>query len=154
MESRGVDDFALPDYLTCPVCADMLKDPRILPCSHTLCRQCLADEYAKDRVSVSPKDASPCSVWCPLCGERSSIQSPDECPRNRAIADAVEHWLVRSVRRDECLQLLASVAAAKERMRQDSERLPLRVQDSQEELLSCYRPAQTNSLTVGGRLKV
>ena len=123
MES-GYGSVAVPEYLVCPVCQDVLKDPRILACSHTVCRQCLKDDHCED--DVSSDDSSPGGLACPLCSKRSNASSPDECPHNRAIADAVEHWRLHSIRRGQCIQLLASVAAAKDRMQQDNESVPFR----------------------------
>lgn len=31
------------DELTCPICYSIFEDPRVLPCSHTFCRNCLED---------------------------------------------------------------------------------------------------------------
>lgn len=150
MESTGAD-FALPEYLTCPVCEDVLKHPCILACSHTLCRQCLVDEHAK--TGVSPNDVSPRGLVCPLCGDQSGVSTPDECPRNRAIADAVEHWHLRNIRRDECLQLLTSVAAAKDSIQQGKARR----QDGngeQQPSHQSYLPKSNNSQKVAARQRL
>ncbi|ESN90696.1 hypothetical protein HELRODRAFT_70746 [Helobdella robusta] len=37
----------IEEDLTCPVCLDLFKEPRILPCSHSLCRKCLKDLLGK-----------------------------------------------------------------------------------------------------------
>ena len=147
MES-GYGSFTVPEYLVCPVCQDVLKDPRILACSHTICRQCLNDDHSGD--DVSSDDSSPGGLACPLCSKRSNASSPDECPHNRAIADAVEHWRLHSIRRGQCIQLLASVAAAKDRMQQDNESVPFRFSH---DVSSQEKNNGTNSTGVRERLK-
>ena len=147
MES-GYGSFAVPEYLVCPVCQGVLKDPRILACSHTICRQCLNDDHSED--DVSSDNSSPGGLACPLCSKRSNASSTDECPHNRAIADDVEHWRLHSIRRGQCIQLLASVAAAKDRMQQDNESVPF---GFSHDVSSQGKNNGTKSTTVRERLK-
>ncbi|KAK7474366.1 hypothetical protein BaRGS_00034414 [Batillaria attramentaria] len=48
------------EYLTCPLCLDTFRSPKLLPCSHTFCEACL-----KDLVSNHPSGMFP----CPSCRE-------------------------------------------------------------------------------------
>ena len=147
MES-GYDRVAVPEYLVCPVCQDVFKDPRILACSHTICLQCLKDDHSGD--DVSSDDSSPGGLACPLCSKRSNASCPDECPHNLAIADAVEHWRLHSIRRGQCIKLLASVAAAKDRMQHDNESVPFRFN---RDVLSQQKNNARNPTGVRERLK-
>ncbi|KAK7483383.1 hypothetical protein BaRGS_00025323 [Batillaria attramentaria] len=55
------------EYLTCPLCLDTFRSPKLLPCSHTFCEACL-----KDLVSSHPSGKFP----CPSC--REEIQVPQD----------------------------------------------------------------------------
>jgi len=72
----------LDELTTCPQCEQTLSDPRVLPCSHTLCLPCLQQrctstatdhKYAarviSDRTAVYRRKAS---VWC-LISEGLSV---------------------------------------------------------------------------------
>lgn len=39
--ARRLADNIQSDHLSCPICRDILTDPRMLPCEHTLCVECL-----------------------------------------------------------------------------------------------------------------
>ena len=46
--AEGVDPLSeslqkLDDELTCPVCTDHFKEPKVLPCLHYYCKTCIAD---------------------------------------------------------------------------------------------------------------
>ena len=51
--------------LFCPDCTQVIKDPRVLPCLHSLCKACI-----KKRPNGNFK--------CPVCSETTSITSPDD----------------------------------------------------------------------------
>ncbi|XP_059215135.1 nuclear factor 7, brain-like [Centropristis striata] len=74
MASRSEDD------LSCPVCHDIYRDPVILTCSHSFCRDCLQrwwrDKQAQD---------------CPVCKTTSSKQKP---PSNLALKNLCEAFLL------------------------------------------------------------
>lgn len=41
MATGNANAANLSSVLECPVCMEKFTDPRILPCGHTFCRQCL-----------------------------------------------------------------------------------------------------------------
>lgn len=49
--------------LTCPLCKSYFEDPRLLPCSHTFCQECIQD---------SIRDTSQTLV-CPQCGKKHEV---------------------------------------------------------------------------------
>ncbi|MEQ2158203.1 hypothetical protein GOODEAATRI_009858 [Goodea atripinnis] len=51
--------------LSCPICYDIFRDPVVLSCSHSFCKDCLQRWWSERR-----KDS------CPLCKEISSFRSP------------------------------------------------------------------------------
>lgn len=55
----------LAEDLNCSVCRDIFKDPAILPCSHSACKDCLAKFWEEK----GARD-------CPICGKRSSNDPP------------------------------------------------------------------------------
>ena len=56
------------DKLHCSICLDPFTDPRILPCIHTFCRDCLK-EY------VTKMSRSEQKIDCPVCRERHTLPS-------------------------------------------------------------------------------
>ncbi|XP_058488627.1 nuclear factor 7, ovary-like isoform X1 [Solea solea] len=63
--------FCSDEDLTCPVCQDIFKDPVVLSCSHSFCRNCLHSWWRE-----KPAQA------CPVCKRRSSRSEP---PSNLAL---------------------------------------------------------------------
>ena len=57
--------FSLREGVSCPVCQDILKDPRYLPCLHSFCLHCLINWH---RASGGQVDLS-----CPKCQGRSRV---------------------------------------------------------------------------------
>ena len=50
----------------CPLCSSEYKDPRVLPCTHTYCFNCIRDKLIKnDRVT------------CPKCHHEVSARAPE-----------------------------------------------------------------------------
>ncbi|XP_032426734.1 nuclear factor 7, brain-like [Xiphophorus hellerii] len=73
MASRSDDD------LCCPVCLEIFKDPVILSCSHSFCKECL-QKYWRTRTGRS----------CPLCRKRSASDAP---PFNLSLKNLCESFL-------------------------------------------------------------
>ncbi|CAF97398.1 unnamed protein product, partial [Tetraodon nigroviridis] len=63
---------ALEEDLTCSVCYSLFSDPRVLPCSHTFCKNCL------DNLLKVSNDNS--SLWRPL-------RPPLKCPNCRTLVE-------------------------------------------------------------------
>ncbi|XP_078575605.1 E3 ubiquitin-protein ligase TRIM45-like [Branchiostoma floridae x Branchiostoma japonicum] len=60
---QGSADFD-EQFLTCPVCMLHFRDPRVLPCLHTFCRECLQEWATKQQ-----------PLECPTC--RTQVSLPD-----------------------------------------------------------------------------
>ncbi|XP_045884604.1 zinc-binding protein A33-like [Micropterus dolomieu] len=73
MASRSEED------LCCPVCHDIFRDPVILSCSHSFCKDCLRSWWKQKQ---TPE--------CPVCNRRSSR---DEPPCNRVLKNLCEDFL-------------------------------------------------------------
>ncbi|XP_032425037.1 nuclear factor 7, brain-like [Xiphophorus hellerii] len=73
MASRSDDD------LCCPVCLEIFKDPVLLSCSHSFCKECL-QKYWRDKPGRE----------CPVCKRKSS---KDEPPCNLALKNLCESFL-------------------------------------------------------------
>ncbi|XP_035698704.1 tripartite motif-containing protein 2-like [Branchiostoma floridae] len=52
-------------FLTCSICMRHFQDPRVLPCLHTFCRECLQERAAKQQ-----------PLECPTC--RTQVSLPDQ----------------------------------------------------------------------------
>ncbi|XP_074493291.1 zinc-binding protein A33-like [Sebastes fasciatus] len=73
MASRSEED------LCCPVCHDVFRDPVLLPCSHSFCKDCLKNWWRKKQTRE-----------CPVC---KTISSTSEPPLNRALKNLCEDFL-------------------------------------------------------------
>ncbi|XP_062265366.1 E3 ubiquitin-protein ligase TRIM35-like [Platichthys flesus] len=73
MASRLVED------LCCPVCKDVFRDPVLLSCSHSFCRDCVKSWWREKEVKE-----------CPLCKRRSSRSEP---PGNLVLKNLCESFL-------------------------------------------------------------
>ncbi|KAM4741471.1 E3 ubiquitin-protein ligase TRIM35-like [Anableps anableps] len=69
----------LEEDLCCPVCQDVFKDPVLLSCSHSFCKECLKNWFDEDLKQN-----------CPVCKRRSSKFDP---PRNLALKNLCETFL-------------------------------------------------------------
>uniref|UniRef100_A0A3B4WND6 Ketohexokinase n=1 Tax=Seriola lalandi dorsalis TaxID=1841481 RepID=A0A3B4WND6_SERLL len=68
---RMVSTQASEDDLSCPVCQDIFKNPVVLSCSHSFCKDCLQSWWREKPIQE-----------CPICKRRSSKSDP---PRNLAL---------------------------------------------------------------------
>ncbi|XP_019206611.1 nuclear factor 7, ovary-like [Oreochromis niloticus] len=73
MASRSEED------LCCPVCQEVFRDPVLLSCSHSFCKDCLK-RWWRERPTRE----------CPVCKRRSSKYDP---PLNRALKNLCESFL-------------------------------------------------------------
>ncbi|NXW64666.1 TRI59 protein, partial [Eurystomus gularis] len=81
----------LEEELTCSVCYSLFEDPRVLPCSHTFCKNCvegvlqLSDNSPLLRLSKQ-------SLKCPSCRSVLEISSAELLPVNFALKAIVEKY--------------------------------------------------------------
>uniref|UniRef100_A0A3P9C813 RING-type domain-containing protein n=1 Tax=Maylandia zebra TaxID=106582 RepID=A0A3P9C813_9CICH len=68
-----------PEDLCCPVCQEVFRDPVILSCSHSFCKDCLK-RWWRERPTHE----------CPVCKRRSSRDDP---PLNLALKNLCESFL-------------------------------------------------------------
>ncbi|XP_042575298.1 E3 ubiquitin-protein ligase TRIM35-like [Cyprinus carpio] len=73
MASLSEDDFS------CPVCCEIFKDPVVLSCSHSVCKECLQQFWRTKETQE-----------CPVCRRRSSKRRP---PCNLALKNLCESFL-------------------------------------------------------------
>ena len=69
----------LEEDLCCPICHDVFRDPVILSCSHSFCKDCVKSWWKDKEVKE-----------CPLCKRRSSKDQP---PVNLALKNLCETFL-------------------------------------------------------------
>uniref|UniRef100_A0A9J8DJ38 Uncharacterized protein n=1 Tax=Cyprinus carpio carpio TaxID=630221 RepID=A0A9J8DJ38_CYPCA len=73
MASLSEDDFS------CPVCQEIFKNPVVLSCSHSVCKECLQQFWRTKKTQE-----------CPVCRRRSSREQP---PYNLALKNLCESFL-------------------------------------------------------------
>ena len=63
----------LDDQLTCSICLDRFKDPRLLPCHHYFCKECIDKivEFRLDELESNNEDQK--SILCPECRRKYNI---------------------------------------------------------------------------------
>ncbi|XP_041800146.1 nuclear factor 7, brain-like [Chelmon rostratus] len=72
--------FSISEDLSCPVCHDIFKDPVVLTCSHSFCKDCLQTWWSgKQRLQ------------CPCCKTRHSNRDP---PCNLVLKNLCEAFLL------------------------------------------------------------
>ncbi|CAF1375376.1 unnamed protein product [Adineta ricciae] len=78
----------IDDLLQCPICLDVLADPKVLDCQHTFCANCLKVHLA----SIARQQGSTNSVDCPTCRSRTNLinNSIDSLPGNYIVRDIIE----------------------------------------------------------------
>ncbi|XP_053285209.1 nuclear factor 7, brain-like isoform X1 [Pleuronectes platessa] len=69
----------LEEDLCCAVCQDVFRDPVVLSCSHSFCKDCVKSWWKDKEVKV-----------CPLCKRRSSMMEP---PCNLVLKNLCETFL-------------------------------------------------------------
>lgn len=76
------------ELLTCPVCQDIFRDPRQLPCGHSICMACL--ENMMDHTAGAP-------FRCPDC--RADLGSIIGIQKSYALASIAEDFRMEQRRR-------------------------------------------------------
>ncbi|XP_019948596.2 tripartite motif containing 35-28 isoform X1 [Paralichthys olivaceus] len=76
-EDMPEEPLPMRQELTCPVCQDIFRDPVLLPCTHSLCRECL-------QCSLQVRRS------CPLC--RAELKE-GQAISNRGLSSACEVFL-------------------------------------------------------------
>ncbi|XP_034726468.1 nuclear factor 7, ovary-like [Etheostoma cragini] len=71
--------------LSCPVCHELFKDPVVLSCSHSFCKDCLLDWWTGTQIQE-----------CPVCKRRSSRSQP---PHNLVLKNLCETFLLKKGQR-------------------------------------------------------
>ncbi|XP_044205492.1 nuclear factor 7, ovary-like [Thunnus albacares] len=71
--------FRSEEGLCCPVCHDVFRDPVLLSCSHSFCKDCLKSWWGEKPIHE-----------CPICKRRSSKSEP---PRNLVLKNLCESFL-------------------------------------------------------------
>lgn len=90
MSDNMEEDEPLPfqQELTCPVCQGIFRDPMLLPCTHSFCRQCLEENFKY-------------SKKCPVCREECE---KDKAIANRALNSTCESFLKQTNKRPKTIQ--------------------------------------------------
>ncbi|XP_062301496.1 E3 ubiquitin-protein ligase TRIM35-like [Scomber scombrus] len=109
--------------LSCPVCHDIFKDPLVLTCSHSFCKDCLKNWWREKQTRE-----------CPVCRERALSSEP---PRNLALKNLCEAFLQERDQR--------SSAGSEPRCSLHSEKLRLFCLDHQQPVCVVCRDSKTHN---------
>ena len=111
------------DHLSCPICQDIFKDPVILSCSHSFCRDCLQTWWRGKQVKQ-----------CPVCKERPLMSDP---PRNLVLKNLCESFVRRRDQR--------ASAESESRCRLHGEKLKLFCLDHQQPVCVVCRDSKKHN---------
>ncbi|KAK7092194.1 hypothetical protein V1264_009781 [Littorina saxatilis] len=77
--------------LTCPICMDLFREPRRLPCGHVYCRVCLQDMLTRKYLNTRACERV---LSCPECRQRYDLTfeaaGVDVFPRDFKLVRLVE----------------------------------------------------------------
>ena len=81
----------MTDFTECPVCFEEYQNPRILPCSHTLCAECL-------EIMQKQRDGQK-FITCPLCQTAHKIprRGAGSFPENQHAIQLIVERKVKSI---------------------------------------------------------
>src|SRR6218665_2321025 len=66
-DTKETADKQLKEITECPICMNVFTDPRVLPCIHTFCLDCLK------RISGTAQNGTEDKLPCPSCGNEFLI---------------------------------------------------------------------------------
>lgn len=92
----------LEEVLTCSVCVQMFREPVVLPCQHSFCKECIRFIAEKSKLGPSHEEASESSasedvhqvIYCPVCRAPTNLGAHGVAglPRNFQLAEIVERF--------------------------------------------------------------
>ncbi|XP_053352313.1 zinc-binding protein A33-like [Clarias gariepinus] len=114
--------------LSCPVCCDIFKDPVLLLCSHSVCKECL-------QLFWEAKG----SRECPVCRSMSSLEKP---PTNLVLRNLCETFLQERNQRSSALKTVCSLHSEKLKLfcLDDQQAVCLVCRDSRKHTNHKFRP--------------
>ena len=63
------EDAIIAQRLECSLCFDLMKEPKLLSCAHTFCKDCLVQLYQCQRRGDK--------ISCPVCRQTTRLQNGD-----------------------------------------------------------------------------
>ncbi|XP_064617395.1 probable E3 ubiquitin-protein ligase MID2 [Liolophura sinensis] len=83
------------DVLTCSICMETFREPVMLPCQHSFCRECIGLYTDKSKpVQTDETSGSTGLISCPVCRAPTSLgrEGVAGLPRNFHLAEIVERF--------------------------------------------------------------
>uniref|UniRef100_A0A8C1TM25 Uncharacterized protein n=1 Tax=Cyprinus carpio TaxID=7962 RepID=A0A8C1TM25_CYPCA len=123
MDSKSVEE------LSCPVCCEIFKDPVLLSCSHSFCKECLQQFWRTKKTQE-----------CPVCRRRSSKDQP---PRNLVLKNLCDSLIMeRNERHSSGSEEICSLHSEKLKLfcLEDKQPVCLVCRDSEKHVNHTFRP--------------
>ncbi|XP_013396955.1 E3 ubiquitin-protein ligase TRIM71-like [Lingula anatina] len=97
MASAEFYDVSSDNFPTCHVCGNEFADPRVLPCYHTFCLGCIAQQVAADGTGED-------RIKCPVCDHGTSVPAGglEKLDRNSFLTKAKDLVLTKASEGETC----------------------------------------------------
>ncbi|XP_038069634.1 E3 ubiquitin-protein ligase TRIM56-like [Patiria miniata] len=82
-DSQSLGKNVKTGQLTCPLCTNQFKEPKILDCLHSFCLECL------QKLSLNQEDSTT-AIKCPTCGRKTSTTGIEDLCANLSLCVLVE----------------------------------------------------------------
>ena len=75
--------------VTCSICLEIFKNPKLLSCGHTFCFHCLSLLFNQQQ-QQTPSELQIKTICCALCQQNTSCSKVEELPKNYVAEELCE----------------------------------------------------------------
>ena len=94
MATAAKEDISSDDLTVCPICFEVFKIPKSLPCLHTFCKACLVTFLTK---YVQSKESASNAAQCPVCRADLQAELSDEVSADKWVDGLPTNHVINSL---------------------------------------------------------